>query len=133
MTDMDKDWTVNLDEYEDRCICMRSKTAYIYLYPLQTDSYEAGMKVMTRDGRVVKNVRVGGIRGQKVVIGVLDGKELRWDSAGRFESPYRDSPNDLYVPERFFRKGWRQDMAMSNAEWTVRYGRPHPRVKIPKQ
>lgn len=129
---MESNWLIDLDEYEDKCICMRSKTAYIYLYPFVPEVYEVGMKVMTRDGRLVKKVRVGGSGPKTVVVGILDGEELRWDAAGRFEGPYKNSPNDLFLHEKYYLKNWRQLMGMSNAEFAVRYGRPHPSVKIPQ-
>lgn len=130
---MESNWLIDLEEYEDKCICMRSKTAYIFCYPFMPDVWQSGMKVLTRDGRVVKKVRVGGEAGRQTVIGILDGEELRWDAAGRFEGPYKDSPNDLFLQDRYLMKDWRQNMAMSNAEWALRFGRPHPKVKIPRQ
>jgi hypothetical protein len=129
---MDNKWLIDIDEYEDKCICMRSKTAYVYLYPFVPEAYQVGMKVMTRDGRLVKKVRVGGEGPKAIVVGILDGEELRWDAAGRFEGPYKNSPNDLFIQERYLQKDWRLHMSMSNAEWAIRFGIPHPTVKIPK-
>lgn len=125
-------WLKDLDAVEGKCICMRTKTAYSYFYPFDPDVFETGMKVCTRDGRLVKNVRVGGNGPKAVVAGMLDGSERRWDAAGRAVNAYTDSPDDLFIQERYLYRDWRVNIGMSNAEWAVRYGRPHPTVKIPK-
>lgn len=119
-------WIVNPDKYEDRCIAVRSKTAYIYCYPLNYDILATGAKVITRDGRTVKKV----VLEPSGYTGLLEGKEEHWDIAGRYIDAYRDSPNDLYIPERFFRKDWQTTIRMSNAEYAIRYGRRHPKAKI---
>lgn len=125
-------WLKDLDAVEGKCICMRTKTAYSYFYPFDPDVFETGMKVCTRDGRLVKNVRVGGKGSKAVVVGMLDGSERRWDAAGKAVNAYTDSPDDLFIQERYLYSDWRVNIGMSNAEWAVRYGRPHPTVKIPK-
>ena len=122
-------WIVEPDE--SQCVAMRSRTAIIFCYPFNKEVWKTGPKILTRDGRVVKKVRMGGSNGVEVVVGILDGEELRWDSAGRFEGPYKDSPLDLMISERYFYSDWKDHIKMSNAEWAVTFGRPHPNVKIP--
>ena len=133
MEDNRKDMLIaDTDELEDRCIAVKSKTAYIFCYPICPEVLKAGCKVITRDGRVVKKVAHGNSCGVNVYVGILDGQEMRWDEAGRFIGPYEDSPNDLYVSERYWYKDWRNNIKLSNAEWELRFGRPHPTVKLPE-
>lgn len=133
MEDNRKDMLIaDTDELEDRCIAVKSKTAYIYCYPICPEVLKAGCKVITRSGRVVKKVAHGNSCGVNVYVGILDGQEMRWDEAGRFIGPYEDSPNDLYVPNRYWYKDWRNYIKLSNAEWELRFGRPHPTVKLPE-
>lgn len=127
------DYIVPIDDYEDQCECIRVHTAYVYTYPFVAEVAKTGAKIVTRDGRVVKKIRMGGINGVDVVVGILDGEELRWDAGGRFEGPYKKSQNDLRIFERYFYKNWKEFMNMSYAEWTIRFGRPHPTVKIPNK
>ena len=122
-------WIVNPDEYEDSCIVIRSKTAYVYCYPINKEVLASGAKVVTRDGKTVKRVQLDSTG----YTGILDGEEVMWDSAGRYIGPYKDSPNDLYICERYFRKDWQEHIQMGNAEWAFRYGRLHPGVKMPKR
>jgi hypothetical protein len=132
MEDNRKDMLIaDTDELEDRCIAVKSKTAYIFCYPICPEVLKAGCKVITREGRVVKKVAHGNSCGVNVYVGILDGQEMRWDEAGRFIGPYEDSPNDLYVSERYWYKDWRNYIKLSNADWELRFGRPHPTVKIP--
>ena len=122
---------VDLDALEPCCIAQHSRTAIIYLYPYMWEVVRLGAKVLTRDGRLVKRVHPAKHDGQDVVVGILEGKSLVWDHAGRFNGPYADHPNDLYVPERYFFKDFKSHMKMSYAEWTAKFGRPHPTVKLP--
>lgn len=122
---------VDLDSLEPLCIAMRSRTAIIFCYPICKEVLKTGCKVLSRDGRVVKKVRTGTSAGQDVYVGILDGEELKWDSAGRYAGPYKDTPNDLFVPERYFYQDWKTNIGMSNSEWAVKFGRPHPTVAIP--
>ena len=122
-------WIVEPDE--SQCIAMRSHTAIIFCYPFNKEVAKLGPKITTRDGRVVKKVRMGASAGVDVIVGILDGEELKWDAAGRFAGPYEDHPNDLYISERYFMSDWKEHIKMSSAEWAVTYGRPHPGVKIP--
>lgn len=118
-------WIVNPDMYEEQCECIRAHTAYVYTYPFVREVWQTGCKVVDRRGRTIRKI-------QEVhdgFVGILDGEEMHWDVAGRYVGPYTDSPNDMRIPERFFRKNWQIDMQMSNAEWTMRYGRQHPYVK----
>lgn len=124
---------VDLEELEPYCECMKSRTAYIYTYPFVEQVAKNGAKIMTRDGRVVKKVRMGSANGDYAVVGVLDGEELKWDVAGRFSGPYMDSPLDLRISERYFFKDWKSTMKMSNAEWYATHDRRHPTVKIPER
>lgn len=131
---MDKEqWIVDPSQYEDQCECVRAHTAYVYTYPFNAAVAKTGAKVITREGKVVKKIRMGGVDGIDVVVGIVDGKELKWDAAGHFEGPYKESPYDLRIYERYFYKNWKEDIGMSHAEWTIRYGRPHPGVKMPKR
>lgn len=123
-----REMIVDTEPLEEVCIVIRTRTAYCYAYPFNQTVWESGAKVVTRDGRTVKKVRVEG----EGIHGLLDGEEREWDNAGRSEGPYRDTPEDLYILERYFYKDWPQDLRMSNAEWTLRYGRRHPFAKIPK-
>lgn len=124
---------IDLEPYEDQIIAQRSRTAIIFLYPFIKEAYKYGMRVQTRDGRVVKKVRVGGANGVDVVVGILDGEELRWDAAGRFLGPYQDDDRDLYIPERYMYKDWRENIGLSNSEWAMTFGKRHPGVKMPKR
>ena len=133
MEGLNKNLLVNLDELEPFCVAMRSRTSIIYLYPFQKVVWKNGAKIITRDGRVVKKLRMGGSGGVDVIVGILDGEELRWDAAGRFYGPYKDSPLDLMFPERYAYRNWKEHIGMSNAEWAVNFGRPHPGVKMPKR
>lgn len=125
----DSVWIVNPDEYEDKCIAIRSKTAYIFCYPIVPEVLATGCKVMTRTGQTVKKVQ----QVQDGYVGILDGEELHWDRAGRYSGPYKDDQRDLFISERFFRKDWQANIKMSNAEYVVRFGRLHPTVKIPRE
>lgn len=125
-------WIVDPSEYESQCECIRSKTAYIYTYPFVAEVAKTGAKVITRTGRTVKNIRINGKGANAVITGELDGEKLVWDAAGRHDGPYKDSPLDLRISERYFYKDWKTHFGMSNAEFAVRYGRPHPTVKIPE-
>lgn len=126
---LDKDiWIKNPEEYEDKCIAIRSKTIYIFCYPIVSEVLGKDCKVVCRDGRTVKKVK----QTYDGYSGIVDGVEYHWDTAGRYVNPYIDSPLDLFVPERYFRKKRREEVMMSNTEYTIRYGRPHPTVKIPE-
>ena len=133
MTEKQEDiWIVDPSQFEDQCECIRSRTAYIYTYPFVVEVWKTGAKVITRTGRTVKNVQVNGKGANAIITGELDGERLTWDAAGRYEGPYKDSPLDMRICERYFYKDWKTHFGMSNAEWAVRYGRPHPTVKIPE-
>jgi hypothetical protein len=133
MEDNRKDLLIaDTDELEDRCIAVKSKTSYIYCYPICPEVLKAGCKVITRDGRVVKKVAYGNSCGVNVYVGILDGQEMRWDEAGRFVGPYEDSPNDLYVAHRYWFKDWRNHIKLSHAEWNLRFETKHPTVKLPE-
>lgn len=121
---------IDLDELESKCIAMRSRTSIIYCYPFQHIAVKLGAKIVTRDGRTVKKVRVGTSNGVQAVVGIIDGEELKWDAAGRFNGPYIDDEKDLYVPERYFFKDCKSTIKMSNAEWYSTHDRRHPKVKI---
>lgn len=127
----DDKWIVDPSEYEDMCECVKSRTAYIYTYPFIKDVWKSGAKIMTRSGQTVKKVHMGSSNGEEVIVGILDGQELKWDAGGRFESPYKDSPLDLRISERYFYKDWKSHIKLSHADWELRFGRPHPTVKIP--
>lgn len=122
---------IDLGPYEGRVIAMRSRTAIVYLYPFVLEAFRYGMKVMTRDGRVVKGVRVGGAGDDGVVVGVLDGEELRWGGDGRFAGPYIDDDRDIFIPERYMYTDWKDHIKMSNAEWSATFGKPHRGVSVP--
>lgn len=133
MTEKQEDiWIVDPSQFEDKCVCIRSKTAYVYMYPFCAEVAKTGAKTVTRTGRTVKNVQVNGKGANAVVTGELDGERLTWDAAGRYKGPYVDDDRDLYHYERYFYKDWKTHFGMSNAEFAVRYGRPHPTVKIPE-
>lgn len=129
---MNYNWIVDLDELEPLCICLRTKTCYSYFYPFQKEVWKRNAKIVTRDGRVVKKVRMGYSNGTEVIVGILDGEELKWDEAGRFNGPYVDDVKDLYIQEKFFYKDWKNNIHLSNAEWEMRFGRQHPYVKKPE-
>lgn len=124
---------INLEPFEDKVIARFGRNSVMYLYPFIIDAYRSGMRVQTRDGRVVKKIQIGGSNGSEVIVGMLDGIEERWDAAGRYIGPYNDDPKDLYIHERYMYTDWRQNMSMSNAEWAVRFGKPHPKVKLPER
>lgn len=117
-------------DLEMLCIAQKSRTAVIYLYPFVKEVWKHGAKVVTRDGRTVKRVQCGSQGGNDVVVGILDGEELRWDGAGRFKSPYENDPRDLFITERYFRRDWKSWIKLSNAEWAIKFGRPHPYAKL---
>lgn len=117
---------VDLEPYEGLVVAARARGTVVYLYPFVPEAFRCGMRVLTRDGRVVKRVRVGGSGPHAVVVGILDGEELRWDRAGRFSGPYRDDPRDLFVPERYMYTDWKETISMSNGEWAARFGKAHP-------
>ena len=125
-------WIVDPSEYEDLCVCVKSKTAYIYAYPFVKDVWKSGAKVITRSGKTVKKVCIGSSNGEDVIVGILDGQELKWDAAGRFKGPYIEDENDLMICERYWYKDWRNYIKLSNADWELRFGRPHPTVKLPE-
>lgn len=124
---------IDLDALESKCIAMRSRSAIIYCYPFNDIAVKIGAKILTRDGRVVKKVRTGTSNGVQVVVGILDGEELKWDAAGRFNGPYIDDVKDLFVPERYFFKDWKSTMKMSYSEWYATHERRHPYVNIPER
>ena len=43
----------------------------------------------------------------------------------------KDSELNLFVPERYFDKRWRDKIKTSNGEWALRFQRQHPAVAIP--
>lgn len=87
-------------------------------YPFDAEVASRGAKVVTRTGRTVIGVKVDtATQSERVVTGLLDGKRQWWDMAGRFLSPYEDSENDLYIPDRYFSDGWQDVRYMSYAEW----------------
>ena len=122
---------VDTEELEDRCIVLRSRTAYVYCYPFCKEVWKTGAKIVTRSGQTVKKVQIGSSNGEEVIVGILGGQELKWDAAGRYKSPYIDDENDLMIYERYFYKDWKSHIKLSHADWELRFGRPHPTVKIP--
>lgn len=118
-------------EREDQCVALRSRTCFMFCYPIHPDVLKAGGKVLTRDGRVVKKVNYGTSEGAAAYIGLLDDQWLTWDGAGRAEGPYKDSPLDLFVPERYWYRDWRKHISMSYAEWELKFGRRHPNCELP--
>ena len=133
MSRMDNlEYIVDTTELEPLCIAMRKKSTIIFLYPYQDAVAKTGAKVVTRDGRVVRKVRKSLNGGKVIITGLLDGEFLTWDSAGRFIGPYEDSEKDLYIPERFFVKGWKNEITLSNSDWALKYDIKHPDVKVPE-
>lgn len=119
-------WIFDPSQLEDKCVVVRSKTAYIYCYPVVPEVLVTGAKVITRTGKTVKKVQ----RLQDGYEGFVDGEECHWDLAGRFSGPYKNDPLDIFIPERFFRKDWQAHIKMGNAEWTLKFGRTHPTKKM---
>lgn len=122
------------DEMERNCVAVVQRRNVLYLYPIDKNVLAGGAKVMTRDGRLVKHVRlVTDSKGDSYYTGELDKQLLRWDSAGRFAGPYRNHANDLFIPERYFDPEWKLKIHLTNSEWALQYERPHPNVKKPEK
>lgn len=114
------------DEMESRCLALRGKGQVMYIYPFVLDIALNGAKVITRDGRKVRNIRVIKEQdGSDTVYASLDGITLKWDAHGRYSGPYLNHANDLYIPERYFDPDWKQRIQLSNAEWAVNFQRQH--------
>lgn len=120
--------TAITDEMEEKCLALKGKGVTLYIYPFNAEVASTGAKVLTRDGRTVKRIRVAAGRNGDIVTGILDGETLQWDIHGRFSSPYLNDSRDLYIPERYFDPDWKQLIRTSNAEWAINYQRPHKNV-----
>lgn len=124
----------DMDALEPLCIALRHRSAILFLYPYREKVAKQGAKIMTRDGRIVKRVHPAkDAEGNEVIVGELDGEGLVWDMAGRMAGAYHDDPRDLYIPERYFIRSWKDTIRMSNSEWALQFQRPHPTVEIPER
>lgn len=123
-------YTVDPTLYEDFCIAIPNRSAYLFCYPYVREVWITGAKVVTRSGRTARSIteEAGGR-----LLGYVDGVQHEWDLAGRAVSPYKDSPLDLYIPEKYFRKDWPDLIKMSNADYQLKYGIEHPKAKIQKK
>lgn len=124
------EYLADMDEIEPECIAIRIKGKILYAYPFDKDVADTGAKVITRDGRVVKKVRV--TTDNNAVTGVLGEEVLTWDRAGRINGAYINDERDLYIPERYFMRRWKDFMKLSNSEWAATYQLRHDSVKIPE-
>lgn len=122
------------DWRERQCIAIRKSHTILYLYPFDMEVAENGARVMTRDGRTVRKVRVSydEKRDCHVVTGILNDAVVTWDKAGRYRSPYLNHDNDLYIAERYFDPDWEDKIHLSHRKWNELYQRHHPYCKAPK-
>lgn len=124
-------YLADMDKIEPHCIAMRIRSTIIFAYPFTKEVAETGAKIVTRDGRTVKNVKPFKQGDANLVIGELDGERITWDENGRYSMDGSDSDNDLYIFERYFMKDWKSHIKMSHGEFALRFQRPHPAVEIP--
>lgn len=136
MTDEIK-YISDLDEMEDKCIAIKIHSCLIFCYPICEKVLEYHPKVLTRSGKVVKKVQMA-MRGsddlaekEKVFTGLLDDERLVWDENGRYNGEDNNDLN-LVVPERYWDKDWRSKIKLSNAQWCLKYQKPHKGVKLPE-
>lgn len=124
------EYIVNLDEREKDCIAIRIKATIVFAYPVCKEVLEYNPKVITKTGKVVKNVKPAKRDGENVLVGEIDGERLIWDENGIYQDN-KDSELNLFVPERYFDKRWRDKIKTSNGEWALLFQRQHPTVAIP--
>jgi len=117
---------------ESKCIAIRIKATIVFAYPVCKEVLEYSPKVITRTGQVVKNVKPAKRDGENILVGEIDGERLIWDENGTYQGD-KDSELNLFVPERYFDKRWRDKIKISNGEWALKYQRQHPTVAIPEQ
>ena len=125
---------MNIELDEQNCIAMYVRKTVVFFYPPTPEVVQTGCKVVTRKGETVKHCKcLLDDRNNVYYTGTVNGNELKWDTAGRFVNPYKDSPFDLYVAERYFDPLWKKKINLSNAEWAEKYQHEHPDVKIPQR
>lgn len=112
------------DDLEKLCVAVRKHGNTVYMYPFDADVARTHAKVVTRDGKhTVKQLMIN--TEDDCITGLIDGNMMKWDIAGRYRSPYVNSPWDLFIPERYFDPDWKSKIKMSNADWQEAYGREH--------
>lgn len=117
---------------EEKCVAIRVRSCILFCYPISKAVLEHGPKVLTHSGKVVKRVQYAdGKNGEEVVTGLLDDERLFWDKNGWFKGE-EENELSLVIPERYFQKDWKNYIKLSNGDWTLKFGRPHPTVKAPE-
>lgn len=126
----------DMDELEGRVIAMRIRSCIVYCYPFVEEVAKHGAKIMTACGKVVKHVQPA-TRGcvdvfpqERIIVGELDGERLVWDTEGNLLGDDKDGSMRLVIPERYFMRNWKSIIKLSNSEWSLKYQRPHPTVKV---
>lgn len=122
------------DEMERQCIAIIKRSVIIYMYPFDVNVAKTKCKVMTRSGKVVKQVEIARnyVAGGRIVTGVVDGTRMVWDENGKFRDVYSQDENDLFIPERYFDPEWKRHIKLSNSEWASKFERKHPYTKKPQ-
>lgn len=117
---------------EEKCVAIKVRSCILFCYPISKAVLEHGPKVLTRSGKVVKRVQYAENKeGEEVITGLLDGERLFWDANGWFNGDENDDLT-LCIPERYFDTKWKERIKLSNSDWALKFGRPHPNVKAPK-
>lgn len=116
---------------ESKCIALRVHSTILYCYPWCEAVGKLNPKVITRTGKVVKHVQPATRDGVRMLTGELDGERLAWDINGRFVNAVTDHENDLFIPERYWDKMWKNRIKLSNSDWALKFGTRHPSVKVP--
>lgn len=117
---------------EERCVAIRIRSCVVYCYPVCREVLEHGPKVLTRSGKTVKRVQYAdGKNGEEIITGLLDDERLFWDRNGWFNGE-EENELSLVIPERYFMRDWKTYIKLSNGDWVLKFGRPHPNVKAPK-
>lgn len=124
-------YLADMDALEPFCIALRVRSTIIFAYPICDEVLKTNPKVITKTGKVVKHLQPAMKDNERVLIGELEGERIVWDSDGNFIGEDQNSELKLYCPERYFLKGWKNHIKLSNSEWALKYQRPHPTVKIP--